>query len=61
MAVGVDYELAKPVMLYLNYAILENDDARNLVPWGQGHGDSGLIPAAGGTASGLSLGAIVKF
>lgn len=61
LAVGVDYELAKPVMLYLNYAILENDDARNLVPWGQGHGDSGLIPAAGGTASGLSLGAIVKF
>lgn len=60
-AVGVDYALAKPVMLYLNYATLDNEEGRSLVPWSQGRGDNGLTPAEGSSASGISLGAIVGF
>lgn len=60
-AIGVDHALAKSVMLYLNYAILDNGGVGRLVPWGQGRGDNGLIPAEGETASGISFGAVVGF
>lgn len=62
LAIGVDYVLAKPVRLYLDYAVLDNEEGLSLAPWSQGRGDSGLIPAGGGTtASGISLGAVVGF
>lgn len=61
VSLGVEYALAKPVTLYLVYATLDNDDGRALSPYAQGHGDSGHAPAAGDTASGISLGTIVKF
>lgn len=61
VAVGVEYALAKPVTLYLVYAATDNDDARALSPYNQGRGDSGLAPAAGDAASGISLGTVVRF
>lgn len=63
LALGIDYALAKPVTIYLNYAAVDNDAGRSLTAWGQGHGDTGLAPGAGtgDSATGLSLGSIVRF
>jgi predicted porin len=62
-AVGAEYALAKAVTLYLVYAGTSNDDNRTITPYGQGRGDNLAIAAAnaGDSASGLSLGTIVRF
>lgn len=60
-SIGGEYALAKAVTLYLVYAVTDNDDFRTITPYGQGRGDTALTPAAGDSASGLSLGTIVRF
>ena len=62
-AVGAEYALAKAVTLYLVYSGTSNDDNRTITPYGQGRGDNLAIAAAnaGDSASGLSLGTIVRF
>lgn len=61
IAAGAEYALAKAVTLYLVYASTSNDDGRAFSPYNQGRGDNGLAPAAGDSASGISLGTIVRF
>jgi predicted porin len=61
LAVGAEYTLQKGVTLYADYASADNDDARALVPYGQGRSDNLGGAAAGDSPSAVSLGAIVKF
>ncbi|MDX9740580.1 MAG: porin [Gammaproteobacteria bacterium] len=60
-AIGAEYALAKPVTLYLDYAIADNDDNRGTTPYREGRGDNLAIAANGEKGSALSFGAIYRF
>lgn len=53
--VGIEHKLDKAVRVYANYAMVDNDDRRNLTPWSQGRS---ATPAGANAeeASGLSVG-----
>lgn len=61
LAVGVEYALQKAVSLYLDYASLDNDAKQSLTPYKEGRSDNLAITTAGDTATGISLGTIIKF
>jgi predicted porin len=59
-AVGLDYTVAKPLMLYLSYGQVENGDNINRDPWSQGRSDS-LTAGNGETPEAVSAGALYRF
>ncbi len=59
-AVGVDYTLAKPLMLYLSYGQMTNGDNINRDPWTQGRGDA-LTTGNGDDPDAISAGAVYRF
>lgn len=61
LAVGAEYALARPVTLYLNYALADNDDNRGVVPYREGRGDVLPIAGPGEKASAVSFGTIYRF
>ena len=61
MALGFDYTVAKPLMLYLNYARLWNGDLINRDPWSQGRSDSDLDTLNGESPQAVSAGMIYRF
>lgn len=62
-ALGAEYTLQKGITLYADYATTSNDDNRGLTPYKEGRGDNLAIASAnnGDSASGISLGTIIKF
>lgn len=60
-AIGAEYALAKPVTLYLDYAVADNDANRGITPYREGRSDNLVIAANGEKASAVSLGAIYRF
>jgi predicted porin len=60
-AVGAEYALAKPITLYLDYAVADNDANRGITPYREGRSDNLAIAANGEKASTVSLGAIYRF
>ncbi len=61
IAVGAEYAWAKPLTVYLDYALADNDAARGITPYREGRGDNLAIAANGEKASAVSLGAIYRF
>lgn len=63
LAVGTEYTLQKGVILYADYAAIDNDPGRGLTPFREGRSDNLTIATAnnGDSASAISLGAIIKF
>lgn len=68
VALGAEYTLQKGITLYAAYATTDNDDGRSVTPYVEGRSDGVstttgnlVAPAAGESASGLSLGTIIKF
>lgn len=61
LAVGTEYTLHKEVIIYADYATVDNDAQQTLTPYKEGHSDNLAVSVAGSTASGVSLGTIVKF
>ncbi len=59
-SIGMDRALSKSTGIYVNYAILSNDDNAKFKLGGSGHGET-AAPVAGGDASGLSAGIRIKF
>jgi predicted porin len=54
-AIGVEHRFASQLRVYLNYAMVSNDDNANLNPWSQAR-TTGTPGSMGNTAKGLSLG-----
>ncbi len=54
-AVGIEHRFASQLRVYLNYAMVSNDDNATLNPWSQAR-TTGTPGSAGDTAKGLSLG-----
>jgi predicted porin len=61
LAAGAEYALHKAVSLYLDYASLDNDAQQSLTPYKEGRSDNLAVTTAGDTATGISLGTIIKF
>lgn len=61
LAIGGEYALHKGVILYADYAMLDNAALQKLTPYKEGHSDNLAVSVAGSTATGVSLGAIIKF
>ncbi|MGL1958289.1 MAG: porin [Colwellia sp.] len=59
-AVGYDYQLAKSTVIYVAYALMDNDDNVNFSVNGKGHGDK-VVPLLGEDPSALSIGIIYHF
>lgn len=55
LAVGLEHRLDNALRVYLNYAMMNNEDAIALTPWSQAR-TTGTPGTAGETASGLSMG-----
>ena len=55
VAIGVEHRFASQLRVYVNYAMVSNDDNANLNPWSQAR-TTGTPGSFGDTASGLSLG-----
>ena len=55
LAVGAEYRFASPLRVYLNYALVANDDNARLNPWSQAR-TTNQPGSFGDTSSGLSLG-----
>lgn len=60
-AIGAEYALARPVTLYLDYAVADNDANRGITPYREGRSDNLAIAANGEKASAVSFGAIYRF
>jgi predicted porin len=60
-AIGAEYVLQKGITLYADYATLDNDSQQKLTPYKEGRSDNLAVTTAGNTASGISLGTIIKF
>lgn len=60
IAVGVEHRLDRAFRVYANYAVVTNDDAVALTPWGQARTTT-TAGTVGENASGLSLGARYDF
>lgn len=58
--IGVEHKVASDLRFYVNYAMMDNDDAINLAPWNQAR-TTDVSGAAGETASGLSMGVRFDF
>ena len=54
-AIGYEYRIQSPLRVYVNYAMVSNDDNANLTPWNQAR-RTGQPGSFGDTASGFSLG-----
>ena len=61
LAVGSEYALHKSIILYADYAMLNNDARQTLTPYKEGHSDNLAVSVSGSTATGISLGTIIKF
>lgn len=61
LAVGTEYALHKGIILYADYATVDNDGLQKLTPYKEGHSDNLAVSVAGSTTTGISLGTIVKF
>lgn len=61
VAVGAEYAWTKPLTVYLDYALVDNDAARAITPNREGRGDNLAIAANGEKASAVSFGAIYRF
>lgn len=59
-AVGYDHQLAQNTVIYIAYALMDNDDNVNFSINGKGHGDK-VIPLLGEDPSALSIGIIYHF
>ena len=55
LAIGLEYRIASPLRIYMNFASVANDDNANLTPWAQAR-TTGQPGSFGDTASGFSLG-----
>ncbi len=60
--VGTEYTLRKGVILYADYAAIDNDPGCGLRPFREGRSDNLTIATAndGDAVSAISLGAIIK-
>lgn len=61
IAIGYDHNLSKNTMVYVAYAMTNNDAGASFSSSGAGHGDSSGVSAAGKDPSALSFGTKVKF
>ncbi|HEY7886132.1 MAG TPA: porin [Cellvibrionaceae bacterium] len=61
VALGVEYRIDKPLRVYANVALADNDELSALTPYTQGRTVSGISAAPGETASGLSVGVRYDF
>ncbi|MBL4764796.1 MAG: porin [Colwellia sp.] len=59
-AIGYDYKLAQHTVIYVAYALMNNDDNVNFSINGKGHGDK-VMPLSGNDPSALSIGVIYHF
>lgn len=59
-AIGYDHELAQHTVIYIAYALMDNDDNVNFSVNGKGHGDK-VVPLLGDDPSALSIGVIYHF
>ncbi|TVS13569.1 MAG: porin [Wenzhouxiangella sp.] len=55
LAVGLEYRIARPLRILMNFASVANDDNANLTPWNQAR-TTGQPGSFGDSASGFSLG-----
>lgn len=60
-AVGAEYALHKAIILYADYAMVNNDARQTLTPYKEGHSDNLAVSVSGDKATGISLGTIIKF
>jgi len=61
LAVGSEYALHRNIILYADYATINNDARQTLTPYKEGHSDNLAVSVGGSTATGISLGTIIKF
>lgn len=61
IALGYDHNLSKNTMVYVAYAMTNNDAGADFSASGAGHGDSSGVSAAGKDPKALSFGTRVKF
>ena len=59
-AVGYDYNLAKNTVIYVAYALMDNEDNVRFSVNGKGHGDK-VVPAYGVDPSVFSIGIVYQF
>ncbi len=55
LALGLEYRIARPLRVYMNFASVANDDNANLTPWNQAR-TTGQPGSFGDSATGFSLG-----
>ena len=60
IAVGYDYQLNESTVIYVAYALMDNDDMVNFSVNGKGHGDK-VTPLLGNDTSAISLGIVATF
>ena len=61
LAIGAEYAVQKGITLYADYATVSNDSSQKLTPYKEGRSDNLAVTTAGDTATGISLGTIIKF